>query len=164
MYSNTVMWRELIHRGGEAFQQEQYLLAKERFQQALNLAEVALNKAQTIPAFVEQLTEQPVEPPAEQVVQQFLIACCNLADTHNMMGDSEVADYYYQCAWQSLQSLISATNIAPCLRQQAIIQLEKAAKEFTELAEYPVNSIMDAPWHHANEQHYGQSKITPIYH
>ncbi|MDE1461980.1 hypothetical protein [Spartinivicinus poritis] len=159
MYSNAVMWRELIHRGGEAFQQEQYLLAKERFQQALNLAEVALNKAQAIPAFVEQLAEQP----AEQVVQQFLIACCNLADTHNMMGDSEVADYYYQCAWQSLQRLISATNITPCLRQQAIIQLEKAAQEFTELSKYPVNSIMDAPWQQASD-HYDQSEIVPTYH
>lgn len=128
MYSNAVMWRELIHRGGEAFQQEQYLLAKERFQAALSLAESAITQARSTSQYSsEQLSEQPTE----QLVQRFLIACCNLADTHNMMGDSETADYYYQCGRQLLQGLITATNISPGLRQQAIEQLEKATHEFS---------------------------------
>ncbi|WP_163832825.1 hypothetical protein [Spartinivicinus ruber] len=153
MFSNAVMWRELIHRGGEAFQQEQYLLAKERFQEAFNLAEIALIKAQATPAIIEQFSEHP----AEQVVQQFLIACCNLADTHNMMGHSEVAEYYYQCAWQSLQRLINSTNISPYLRQQAVIQLEKAALQFTGITSLPKKQMVET-------QLPSESSSKPTYH
>ncbi|RDH45288.1 hypothetical protein [Zooshikella ganghwensis] len=117
MRSLETRWRQLTFQGSEAFHTEQYREAQKKFFQALFVAE-------------EMLLLEDCRGAHLPVVQLFMIACHNLADTYLALGFKIQAFEYYRKAYTDLVHLLNSPRADAGLRQQAQECVSKAADEW----------------------------------
>ncbi|MBU2710955.1 hypothetical protein [Zooshikella harenae] len=117
MQSLETRWRQLTFQGSEAFHTEQYWEAQKYFFQALFVAEDIL--------LLEDSRDSSLP-----VVQLFMLACHNLADTYLALGLKIQAFEYYRKAYADLVHLLNSPLQDEDIRQQAQEFVSKAADEW----------------------------------